>query len=105
MGLEVYFYALKKTESEKGYDSRSLISAYVRSTCEALADALGLDGTGGVPDPDEPGDWFPSPVDPTKIDWEKLARIERLDWSEGVTVEVIKDLVTQGYLFEFNPSY
>ena len=99
MGLQASFYA------SKDGDFWPLIDTWARSTSEALADALGLESAYGETNPDEPGDYLPSPVDAEKFDWEKLANLEGCEWHPGVTIEEIRDLVTKGYSFEFSPSY
>lgn len=99
VGLQADFSALKDG------DFWPLIDTWARSTSEALADALGLESAYGETNPDEPGDYLPSPVDAEKIDWEKLAKLEGCEWHPGITVEEIRDLVAKGYSFEFSPSY
>lgn len=101
MGLQADLNAYNKVTG----DFRSLIDTYSRSTSEALADALGLESAYGETNPDEPSDYLPSPVDPTKINWKKLAKLEGCKWCDGTTVAVIRDLVAKGYSFEFSPSY
>lgn len=96
---------IERSDDSDDGSFRSLIDTWARSTSEALAEALGLASAYGEPNPDEPGDYLPSPVDSTKIDWEKLANLEGCEWHPGVTVEVIKDLAARGYSFEFSPSY
>lgn len=91
--------------ARKDGDFWPLVDSWSRSTSEALADALGLESAYGETNPDEPGDYLPSQVAAEKIDWEKLTNLEGCEWHPGVTVEVIKDLVAQGYSFEFSPSY
>lgn len=102
---EPRLYLIERSDDSNDGSFRSLIDTWARSTSEALAEALGLDSAYGEDNPDEPGDYLPSPVDPTKIDWEKLAKLEGCEWHAGVTVEVIKDLVAKGYSIEFSPSY